>query len=230
MSPELAMARQILLLTPMAGMTHQFQGHALNNGPKLIAILVVCDTIVARRMIVLPTTVLINSEVAPMNAERHEPTEDQRRALRAVANVVRLAEPLIFDLWRSHELTLAQVQCLRILSKQSEQAGDLAKKLSMSSTSLTRILERLESREMVERIIDRHDRRRIRVQLTNTGRQTVGSLTSWYHSALFKAIQDMTPTQLQQLTTVLDTYSQSVSLCEQVEMGTPSPISSEQLR
>lgn len=157
-----------------------------------------------------------------MDHQRHEPTEAERRALRAVANLVRLAEPLIFELWRSHELTLTQVKCLRILSVQPEQAGELAKKLGMSSTSLTRILERLESREMVQRTVDLHDRRRILVQLTETGRQTVVSLTSWYSSALFWAIQDMDPTRQEELADVLMRYSEAVREC-----GTATSLSRE---
>lgn len=138
------------------------------------------------------------------------PSEEQRRALKAVVNLIRLSEPLILELWRSHELTLAQVQCLRILSHQSEQAGDLAKKLSISSTSLTRVLERLESRELVQRTVDRHDRRRIWVRLTDQGRTTVSSLSSWFHTPLFAAIQHMRDKDLAEFTGVLERFSQAV--------------------
>jgi DNA-binding MarR family transcriptional regulator len=149
-----------------------------------------------------------------MGGEKENPTDQEREALRAVANLVRLAEPLVFEVWRSHELTIAQVQCLRILSVQDEQAGDLARKLTMSSTSLTRILERLESRELVRRTVDIHDRRRILVQLTDTGRQTVSSLTSWYSSPMFWAIRDMADEDKRVLIEVLTRYSQAVRDCD----------------
>lgn len=155
------------------------------------------------------------------------PLEDERRALKAVVNLVRLSEPLIFELWRSHELTLAQVQCLRILSIGPEQAGDLAKKLSMSSTSLTRILERLESREMVQRTLDLHDRRRIWVQLTETGQKTVTSLTSWYQSPLFHAIQEMEDAERTQLIETLNHYTQKVREIESRDVEAPTPLSEE---
>lgn len=151
------------------------------------------------------------------------PTEAERQALRAVANLVRLAEPLVFEIWRSHELTIAQVQCLRILSVQEEQAGDLARKLAMSSTSLTRILERLESRDLVRRAVDVHDRRRILVQLTETGRQTVSSLTSWYASPMFWAIQGMSAADQGTLVDVLTRYVQAVRECDVVADGTAFP-------
>ena len=158
---------------------------------------------------------------------RPAPTETERRALKAVVNVIRLSEPLLFDLWRSHELTLAQMQCLRILSVQAEQAGDLAKKLSMSSTSLTRLLERLESRELVERTLDLHDRRRIWVQLTDKGRQTATSLTSWYTSPLFQAIQGMPNEDLELLADLLGQFVKRVRDCD----GQDAPTSlSEEIR
>jgi DNA-binding MarR family transcriptional regulator len=148
------------------------------------------------------------------------PSDAERSALKAVVNLLRLSEPLIFELWRSHELTLAQVQCLRILSIQAEQAGDLAKKLSMSSTSLTRVLERLESRQLVDRIVDVHDRRRIWVQLTQAGQQTVSSLGSWYLTPLFRAIQAMPPDKLVELTEVLTQFNQMVRSWDSPESST----------
>lgn len=158
------------------------------------------------------------------------PTEAQRRALKAVVHLIRLVEPLIVDLWRSHELTLAQVQCLRILSLQPEQAGELAKKLSMSSTSLTRVLERLESRGLVERTVDLHDRRRIWVQLTETGRSTVSSLTSWYQSPLFQAIQAMSADETAELTRVLEDFAQAVQRLDSAEGVDSAASLSEELR
>ncbi len=154
-----------------------------------------------------------------MDTNGIQPTDQERDALKAVVNFIRLAEPLIFELWRSHELTLAQVQCLRILSHQPEQAGDLAKKLSMSSTSLTRVLERLEARSLVERTLDLHDRRRVWVRLTDTGRTAVGSLTSWFTTPLFGAIQQMSREQVDGLTRVLTEFTETVRDVEGAAIG-----------
>ncbi|NMP23299.1 MarR family winged helix-turn-helix transcriptional regulator [Sulfobacillus harzensis] len=153
------------------------------------------------------------------------PTDEERVALKAVVNLIRLSEPLIFDLWRSHELTIAQVQCLRILSHQPEQAGDLAKKLSMSSTSLTRILERLETRGLVERTVDTHDRRRIWVRLTETGQARVSSMTSWYNTPLFAAIRHLSDEERTRFVEVLEHYTDTV---RQVECATDAKTTANQ--
>lgn len=145
-----------------------------------------------------------------MDSTEDRPSESEVKALKAVVNLIRVSEPLIFDLWRSHELTIAQVQCLRVLSLQDEQAGELAKKLSMSSTSLTRILERLESRALVERTTDLHDRRRVWVRLTETGRTRVSELTSWYTTSLFVAIQQMTAHDREVFTYALNSFTNAV--------------------
>lgn len=165
-----------------------------------------------------------------MDTNGIQPTDQEREALKAVVNFIRLAEPLIFDLWRSHELTLAQVQCLRILSQQPEQAGDLAKKLSMSSTSLTRVLERLEARSLVERTLDLHDRRRVWVRLTDTGRTAVGSLTSWFTTPLFGAIRQMGPDHAARLTTVLTDFTEAVRDAEGSTVGAGSDTLSDEIR
>lgn len=157
-----------------------------------------------------------------------EPTEEQRQALRAVVDLIRLAEPLIFDLWRSHELTLAQVQCLHVLSRQDAQAGDLAKKLGMSSTSLTRILERLESRSLIERTMDLHDRRRIWVRLTDTGRSTVGSLTNWFATPLFMAIQQLDADERTLFIRVLTQFARRVRDFESAAIAPQSSSLSEE--
>ncbi len=194
-----------------------------------LCILVVVGVIIVIVIMVFLTT-NIWTEVMKVD-QAQIPADDERQALKAVVNLVRLTEPLIFELWRSHDLTLAQVQCLRILSHQAEQAGDLARKLSMSSTSLTRILERLESRGMVERTTDLHDRRRVWVQLTDTGRTTVSSLTSWYTSSIFQAIRHMDPVERDSFTDTLTRFIQSVHDLESSEIvGNASTSLSEEIQ
>lgn len=114
-----------------------------------------------------------------------------RETMRAFLEVIALAEPMIADLWKSHHLTLSHVQCMRTLREQPEVAGDLARKLNMSSASLTRVLDRLEERDFVIRTIDPSDRRRILVHLTPLGKDILSGIKSWYRSPVFTAISAM---------------------------------------
>lgn len=136
--------------------------------------------------------------------------EAVRRAIRAFVDTIALAEPLVFELWRSHELTLVQVQCLHMLRSGRELAGELARRLNLSSASVTRILERLESRDLITRAMDLHDRRRIWVQLTETGRNMLGGLQWWFTSPIFKAIKSMDADELERLTLALTAFVERV--------------------
>lgn len=118
-------------------------------------------------------------------------SEESRLTMRAFLDVIALAEPMIADLWRSHQLTLAHVQALRFLKMQSELAGDLAKKMHIAPASLTRVLERLEQRKFVSRTIDSTDRRRIVVAITSEGVEVLGGIKPWFSSLVFKAIQEL---------------------------------------
>ena len=121
----------------------------------------------------------------------HEISEDARLTMRAFLDVVALAEPMLAELWRSHHLTLAHVQTLRFLKLQSELAGDLAKKMHLAPASLTRVLERLEQRQLITRAIDPSDRRRIVVSITASGLEILGGIKPWFASPVFAAISDL---------------------------------------
>ncbi len=118
-----------------------------------------------------------------------EISEEARLTMRAFLDVIALAEPMIAELWRSHQLTLGHVQALRFLKLQSELAGDLAKKMHVAPASLTRVLERLEQRKFITRAIDPTDRRRIVVTITPEGLDVLAGIKPWFASPVFAAIQ-----------------------------------------
>jgi DNA-binding MarR family transcriptional regulator len=120
-----------------------------------------------------------------------EPTV--QRAMRAFLAVISLTEPYSMDFWRAHELTLMQVRCLRRLRGGPLTAGDLARRLGLSAASMTRLLERLESRGLVQRTMDIEDRRRVLVELTEAGRETTGTLGFWLDSPALKALEALEP-------------------------------------
>ncbi len=114
------------------------------------------------------------------------------QAYKSIMNIISIiGEPMLVELWQALEITLTQFRCLRILHVRPMQAGDLAKKLSLSPTSLTRVLERLENRQLIERNIDREDRRRIWVSLTPQGKNMLDTLKPWQDSALAQALDTL---------------------------------------
>lgn len=119
-------------------------------------------------------------------------SESVRATMRAFLGVVTLSEPLAFELWRSHQMTLTQVQCLRYLRTRPIPAGDLARTLGLAAASMTRVLERLEDRQLVSRSVDLDDRRRVLVTITDLGLKILGGLDFWLNSPVVEAVKTMT--------------------------------------
>ncbi len=127
----------------------------------------------------------------------------KKQAYRSIMDIISIiGEPMLIELWRSLEITLTQFRCLRLLYIRSMQAGDLAKNLSLSATSLTRVLERLENRQLVERSIDKEDRRRIWVSLTPQGRNMLDTIKPWHDSPLARALDSLPQETLDQISEV----------------------------
>jgi DNA-binding MarR family transcriptional regulator len=133
-------------------------------------------------------------------------SSDTQRAVQAILQLVRFTQKPLWKWGRAQQVTLTQLQCLGILNEQREKASVLAKKLSISPSSLTRILERLESHGWVERTIDLHDRRRILVALTVHGGQVVEALNRRREGMLREIIAGMTPHDITQLANILEWF------------------------
>lgn len=133
-------------------------------------------------------------------------SDTARSAMRAFLQCVSIAEPMLFELWRSHGLSLTQARCLALLRNESRSAGDLAKLLGLAAASVTRVLERLEQRGFIRRTIDLEDRRRIWVHLTDSGRTTLGGFDFWMSSPVMTAIKHMGDAERMQFTQVLEQF------------------------
>jgi|SRR5579875_959707 len=133
-----------------------------------------------------------------------------RQAVAAFLRVAAMVETMSGDLWQSHQLTLTQARLLRVIQDRPLPAGRLAAKLGLSAASLTRVLERLEERGLLERQVDREDRRRVTVSITARGRETVGGLQFWMDSPITAAIQNMSDEDRTQFVAMLDRFLSDV--------------------
>ena len=70
-------------------------------------------------------------------------------------------------------ITPVQAMIIGFLSEQDQiMAGELGKKVEMDSATLTGILDRLETAQLIERKGNPDDRRSIKIHLTRQGRET----------------------------------------------------------
>jgi DNA-binding MarR family transcriptional regulator len=122
-----------------------------------------------------------------------------RETLRAVFDVVMLAEPAQTALWHSQSLTLTQLGAIRVLAEGPLPAGRLADRLAMSPTSLTRLLDRLEARGLLARGKDDRDRRKVTVQLLPAGSRLLDGISVLAGTAIHEAVAAMADREREQL-------------------------------
>lgn len=112
--------------------------------------------------------------------------------LRAYLDAVSLSETLLSRLWHENDLTLVQLRVLRKLARQERSLGELGAELSLSPTSITRLIDRLEERGLVARKRSLNDRRRVDALLLPAGRNLVSAVRFLEGSEL-KEAADMMP-------------------------------------
>ena len=126
-----------------------------------------------------------------------------KEALVAYIEALALAEPIQARLWHEAEITLTQLAVLRELRSGRQNAGRLGEKVGLSPTSMSRLLERLEKRELVSRHRASEDRRVVEVHLEPAGERLLGQITIFRGSSVHRAVQAMNAEDRRLLTTSL---------------------------
>lgn len=76
-------------------------------------------------------------------------------------------------------ISLTQLTCLNVIDKQGKLGmSALAEELSMSNQQLTKVVDALEGFDMAERVCNAENRRKIYVQITPKGKQTLDELAA----------------------------------------------------
>jgi DNA-binding MarR family transcriptional regulator len=115
--------------------------------------------------------------------------------LRTFLDCITLADASRLDVWQQADLTLTQIGALRQLRTSDCSPSDLAFALAMSPASVSRVLDRLERRGLVERQRRGDDRRRIEVRLQPEGRRLLDELSILADTPIDHAIRAFTPSE-----------------------------------
>lgn len=109
---------------------------------------------------------------SPSDWEPRSPdTEETLRAVRRIARALAISSR---DLAHRHNLTAAQLLCLRLLKDHDAlSAGMLANALSLSPQTATGLIDRLEARGLVCRVRSTNDRRCVLISLSKAGLATI---------------------------------------------------------
>ncbi len=103
-----------------------------------------------------------------------------------------------------HGLTQAEFRCLRLFSaNETLNNKQIAERMGLSPSRLTRIIDGLVKKEYIIREIDNTDRRNMRVSLSKKGDQIVQLLNSAYVDIHKEILEDIDESQHQPLITAM---------------------------
>ena len=104
-----------------------------------------------------------------------------------------------------HNLTQAEFRCLRLFgTDENLNNKQIAERMKLSPSRLTRIIDGLVIKEYINREIDPSDRRNMRVTLSRKGRQLVRQLNKAYIDIHNEILEDIDVSQHEQLITAMD--------------------------
>jgi DNA-binding MarR family transcriptional regulator len=104
-------------------------------------------------------------------------TDQREEALTLFARLVAQSDPGRLAEWANLGLTLTQARVLAVLeAEQGLRAGDLAARLDVQPSTVTRIVDRLVGSKLVRRDADPDDRRMVRHFVTDRGIDTLARL------------------------------------------------------
>jgi len=115
-----------------------------------------------------------------------------------------LSHPLV-RLLKGHELSLTQYNVLRILRgiRDGLTCGEVANRMITRDPDITRLLDRLEKRQLIERTRDAKDRRVVLTRITRAGLALVAALDEPVQQAHRRALGHMGEQGLAQLADLL---------------------------
>ena len=150
--------------------------------------------------------------VMPGKLEREIKQKKPFRSLQeeVVLNMARTADQLaapLTELLRAADLSLSQYNVLRILRGAGEDGlpcGEISQRMVRRDPDLTRLLDRLETRGLVERSRGATDRRVVRATLTEEGGKVLDSLDAPVQTAMKQSLAHMPKAKLELLCKLLE--------------------------
>jgi DNA-binding MarR family transcriptional regulator len=130
---------------------------------------------------------------------------DVDRALELFNATVTLVDPVRLRAWADLGLTVPTLKVLFLLREQPGMpAGLLAQKLGVTPSTITGLVDRLVTQDLVRRDEDPRDRRLVRNYLTTQGGSTVGDIQRQARDLVSQVIAELDDTQLERLCCALE--------------------------
>ncbi len=121
------------------------------------------------------------------------------------ARAARLLDPVRLQVWEAMGISFPQ---LRILFRVRNQAGidvrSLAAAMGISPSAASQQVDRLVERGFLDRSDDPEDRRRVRLELTDLGRQASGEISRAARGHVASVLATLSDDELRQLKSLLE--------------------------
>ncbi len=128
-----------------------------------------------------------------------------RDALVAYWNTLAIVDPLRIEAWDDASVTLPLLRVLVYLREHPLAAtGDIARYMSVTSSNVTRLVDRLVQQGLAQREEDPEDRRFLRHSLTAEGEATLGNVEQRATSFVAHIFDELSDRDLRHLTEVFD--------------------------
>ncbi len=111
------------------------------------------------------------------------------------------------DAWlaEQHGLYQAEFKCLRLFgSAESLNNKEIARRMNLSPSRLTRIIDGLVAKGYMQRAIDQNDRRNMRVSLSRRGKSLTSKLDKAFIDLHYEILKDIDVSQHESLITAME--------------------------
>jgi DNA-binding MarR family transcriptional regulator len=128
-----------------------------------------------------------------------------KRILFSLRRIIRAVDIHSRMLVQGYQITGPQLACLIVVvEKESTTATEIAKKISLSTSTIIGILDRLEGKGLLRRERDKKDRRVIHIFATDSGRKMIANMPYPLQQPLSKALQCMSNKELESIAVSLE--------------------------
>ena len=109
---------------------------------------------------------------------------------------------------KAHEVTLAQFRALVVLQSRGPQSlQDLATELDVVPSTATRMCDRLVDKGLVTRSLTEEDRRKIRLEVTQSGRDVVATVSRRRRSEIRRIVAQMDLEERESLVEAMEAFA-----------------------
>ena len=147
-------------------------------------------------------------------------SEVRTQAYQLLGQLLVRADPARMEQWAGLGLTMTQVRVLYTLQMEDGlAAGELAERLNVRPSTVTRIVDRLVRNKLVARDLDESDRRLVRHRLTTKGADVFRELQSMGRERLTRVFDRLDDRQVERVVEALQDLIEAVGAVASEEQG-----------